>query len=512
MTEIKKRAKAPARNWKFTHSLSQEELSNITIHAPLSIKQEKFLNDEENTIVVWGGAAGAGKSQMTLLKILIGAMWDADYVAGVARESQKQMKLPGSLWSTGTKMFTPMGISSNKVELQWNFPNGGAEVKCHHLSDNQDDWQGSQMTVAIVDEAQLCREDDVWYLISRLRSRSKQKSQLMLTCNPLNTSFLCDWLVRGGYVGEDGLPVKDMDGKTTYMIQIGGRFEWFKDKQSLIETYGQTTANFALKFVYYSANVYDNPYIRKFQPEYINNLENLKDTERRRLLLGDWFAKMEGQGFITESQFNKCSLSQIPLHTPSMRAWDIAGTAPHPANKDPDWTRGVLGTYDKESGCFYIKGMKSLRENSAAVQNLIETTAFQDGKAVYVSIPIDSGAAGRTVADQKKARLLQLGVKVVLEPTRASKLVRAEGFLMAVQTGKVFVADGVFSKEDFREIEAFDGDKCAGLHDDIIDALASCYNNLVSGNLIPTIRISRNSDTNKNHMGLGGSTLLSQIN
>lgn len=501
-----RRAKAPARNWNYTHPISQKEFQSIPIHSPLSIKQEKFLNDDQNDIVVWGGAAGSGKSYVTLLKILIGAMWDADYVAGVARESQKQMKMAGSLWTTGTKLLTPLGISSNKVELQWTFPNG-SEVRCHHLSDNQDDWQGSQLTVACVDEAQQCSEDDVWYLTSRLRSRSRQKTQLMLTCNPMNTSFLCEWLVQAGYVGEDGLPIKEMDGKTTFMVQIAGRFEWFKDKASLIAKYGQTTADFALKFVYYSANVYDNPYLRKFQPEYVNKLENLKETERRRLLLGDWFAKEEGVGYVKEEMFKKCSLSDVPLGLPTMRAWDIAGTAPHPANKDPDWTRGVLASYDKESGHFYIRNMKSLRDNNAAVQALIETTASNDGRGTYVSIPIDSGAAGKTVADQKKARLLHLGVKVVLEPTRQSKLTRAEAFLMAVQEGKVFVVDSVFSKEDFREIEAFDGDKSDGFHDDIIDACASAYNNLVSGNLIPTIRIGGAGGPHYKTR-LGGTTLL----
>lgn len=207
------------REWNYSFHISQEELKRIPIYCPISIKQEKYLNDETNDIVVWGGSAGAGKTQISLLKVMKDAFFDIDYTAGIARKSQRQMKQAGSLWSEGVKMFTPHGVSSNRVEMQWSFPIG-SEVRCHHLDNNPDDWQGSQLTKIIVDEAQQCEEDDVWYLTSRLRSRSKVKNQLLLTCNPLNTSFLRHWLMESGYVGEDGLPIKEMDGVTTYM-QIG---------------------------------------------------------------------------------------------------------------------------------------------------------------------------------------------------------------------------------------------------------------------------------------------------
>lgn len=492
------------KEFEYTHKLTQEQLSSVPIYSPLSIKQEKYLNDRHNDIVVWGGAASAGKTQLTLLKVMNGAFYDPEFTAGIARRSQRQMKQAGSLYSTGTRMFSKHGVSCNKVEMSWIFPSG-AEVKCHHLDGNQDDWQGSQLTLACVDEAQQCNEEDVWYLTSRLRSKSKQKSQLMLTCNPLNTSFLCDWLMKAGYVGEDGLPVADMDGITTYMIQQAGRFEWYKTKKEIEERYGRDMAKYALSFVYYSANVYDNPYIRRYAPEYISKLENLKETERRRLLLGDWLARVEGAGFIKKEMFNTCQQVDIPLKNAKVRAWDIAGTKPNPTNPNPDFTRGVLGTYDKDTGYFYIMGMESLRDSHAIVQSTIETTAEKDGKEVYVSIPVDPGAAGKSTAEQKKARLTSMGIKTVLEPTRQSKLVRAEPFLIAVQEGKVFVLEGVFSSDDYRELEAFDGGKCSGMKDDIIDACASCYNNLVSGNLIPTIKIGH---LNNQKMKLGGRTLL----
>lgn len=488
----------------YTFHITQEELQDIEILCPLSIKQETYLNDNTNDIVVWGGAASAGKTQLSLIRLMLAGMWDKNYVAGVARSSQKQMKMAGSLWSTGIKLFAPYGVTSNKIESSWSFPSG-AEVKCHHLFNNQDDWHGSQMTECLVDEAQQCQEEDVWFLTSRLRSKSKQKHQLRLTCNPLNTSFLCNWLVTAGYVGEDGYAIKEMDGVTTYMLQVAGEFRWWKTFDEMVAEVGKEQAAMHLKFVYYSANVYDNPYVRKHLPQYVHKLENLKAVDRARYLLGNWFVKSDGDGYIGRDWFKEVSLRDIPLGLPTVRCYDLASTKPHDNNKDPDWTRGIKATYEKESGYFYILDMVSLRDGPAMVQALIENTGKEDGREVYISIPVDAGASGRVVADQKKARLTALGHRVVLDSTRKGKLARAENFLIALEEGKVFVAPGVFKKEHYAEMEAFDGKNCSGHHDDIVDSLASCYNMLTSNSLIPTIRVNRNTPQYKN---LGGRTLL----
>ena len=488
----------------YTWHHTQEDLSKVKIFCPLSIKQEKYLNDNENDIIVWGGAASAGKTQLSLLRLLLCAMWDEHYVAAVARRSQKMMKNAGSLWSTGCKEFAPYGVTSNKIELAWTFPLGN-EVKCHHLDNNQDDWQGTQCTEMLVDESQQCLEDDVWYLTGRLRSQSKRKHQLRMTCNPLNTSFLCKWLVKAGYIQDDGLPDPEMDGVTTYMLQVGGNFEWYKTKAEIVELYGKELAASALSFCYYSANVYDNPYIRKFQPTYIHKLENLKAVERSRLLLGNWFATLETEGYIKRDFFQQATWSDIPLDLPTIRCYDLASTKPSPANKDPDWTRGVKCSYDKTTGNFYILNMVSLRDRPAMVQNLIDMTAMNDGRKVFIGIPVDAGGSGKIVADDKRARLLGKGYKVVLNKTTKSKLIRAEPFLVALQSGKVFVAPGVFEDVHYDELENFDGAKCNGFHEDILDAIADCFSVLTTNMLIPTIRLGTDASRIS---ALGGSTLL----
>lgn len=109
------------------------------------------------------------------------------------------------------------------------------------------------------------------------------------------------------------------------------------------------------------------------------------------------------------------------------------------------------------------------------------------------------------VAEQKKGRLSVLGHKVILDKTRKGKLARAEPFLIALQEGKVYVVRGVFTKGNMNELESFDGNKNSGQHDDIIDAVASCYNSLIGSSLIPTIKMSHKQTQYRN---LGGRTLL----
>lgn len=495
--------KRKVREYTFNHTQAELE-SKIVIHAPLSIKQETYLNDQTNDVIVWGGAASAGKTQLSLLQLMLSGMYDPHYVGGIARQSIKQMKMAGSLWSTGCKLFAPYGVTSNKIENTWAFPSG-AEVKCHYLDNNTDDWHGSQMTQCLVDEAQQCKEDDVWFLTSRLRSQSKLKHQLRLTCNPLATSFLADWLTKAGYIGEDGFPIAEMDGVTTFMIQNEGEFEWYKTKQELIEAVGADTAEYAQKFVFYSANVYDNPYVRKHLPQYVHKLENQNAVNRARYLLGNWLVKAENDGYFEREWLREISLSDVPLGLVQLRAWDLASTKPHAGNKNPDWTRGVKCAYNKENGHLYILDMVSMRDTPAMVQALIESTASEDGKDCYVCIPVDAGQAGVVVADQKKARLSALGFKVVLDKTRKGKLARAEPLLIACQELKVFVVKGVFNKVHYNELESFDGGKCAGQHDDIMDTLATAYNKLKGNTLLPTIKMNRN---NMQFRRLGGSTLL----
>lgn len=479
-------------------------MQDIQFYAPLSKKQEVFLNDQENDIIVFGGQAGSGKSQVSILRMLVGVMSDSNYAACICRQSKVQLKGAGAIFPTATKVFEDAAdASTNKVELAWNFPNG-PELKALHLDGNQNDYQGMQVTEFYVDEATQCKEADVVYLMSRLRSRSQRQHQLVLATNPLYDSFIRIWLEKAGYLDEEGFCKKEMDGVTTYMARIEGEWVFTQTWEEMDAMYGTETADDAYRFVFYSAGVDDNPYIRRYQPEYIRKLDNLPALEKAMLRLGCWHAKAEASGWFKKEWVKIIDQSQVPLHLKKVRAWDLAATLPDKeVNKNPDWTRGVLGAYDRETATFYVLDMVSLRDRPAIVQALIERTAAQDGKNTYISLPLDPGAGAKEALANKQARLGKLGHKVLVSKTRGSKMERAEGFLIAAQNMQVCIVKADWNKVFLEEWEGFDGKSSKTKKDDIVDATSDCYRQTSSNSLIPSVVFNRERANT-----MGGATLI----
>ena len=176
------------------YNLTQETLSEIPVFAPLSRKQEIYLNDKENDIIIWGGAASSGKSYLSALDMLVNGMEDKHYRAGVIRRMKEQLKGAGSLYDEMSNMYATFGVKPKGQAMEFAF-DSGAFIKMSHSDRIHDkhNFQGWQVTTWLVDEAQQLNEENVVYLLSRLRSKSKQHHQLKLTCNPSYASFLRIW-------------------------------------------------------------------------------------------------------------------------------------------------------------------------------------------------------------------------------------------------------------------------------------------------------------------------------
>lgn len=484
--------------------IDEDTVDQLQFYAPLSKKQEIFCNDYENDIIVYGGQVGSGKTQVSILRMLIGVMSDPNYAACITRQSKVQLKGSGAIFPTATKVFESAGkASTNKLELAWSFPDG-QEIKALHLWDNQNDYQGQQNTAYYCDEATQCKEEDVVYLLSRLRSKAKMAHQLVLATNPLYDSFIRVWLEKAGYLDKEGFCKPEMDSVPVYMARVNGDWEFRQTWEQLEEEFGEDTANDAYRFVFYSAGVDDNPYIRRYLPDYIRKLDNLPDLERRMLRHGCWYAKPEASGWFKESWVKIIEPTQVPLGLRQIRCYDIAATLPDKqVNKNPDWTRGVKAAFDKETGIFYVLDMVSERNRPAVIQKLIEDTAQQDGKNTLVGLPKDPGAGAIEALANKQARLGKLGFKTIISKTRKSKFERAEGFLIAAQNGNVVLVKGDWNKTFIDEWQGYDGTSSKNKKDDIVDATADCYNHLTSSMLVPSVTYNKNRAA-----GMRGSTLL----
>ena len=148
--------------------------------------------------------------------------------------------------------------------------------------------------------------------------------------------------------------------------------------------------------------------------------------------------------------------------------------------------------YDKETGMFYVLDMVSERNRPAVIQKLIEDTAQKDGKGVYIGLPKDPGAGAIEALANKIARLAKLGFKTLVSKTRKSKFERAEGFLIAAQNGNVVLVRGDWNKAFLDEWCGYDGTDSRNKKDDIVDATADCYNQLMNSMFIPTVTYNRN--------------------
>lgn len=476
---------------KSTYKYTQEDLESIKIVRPLSKKQELYLNDTENDIICWGGSAGSGKSEVSLIDLLISGYDDSAFRAMIIRKTKEVMKNAGSIYDSACDLFSQYGVKPRNT-LDFTFPSG-AFLKLGALEREQDkhSYQGTQCTRFLIDEAQQLPEGGVLYLNGRLRSKSKAKHQLKLTCNPEKSSYLCQWLIKGGYLNEEGLPKPEMDGKTTYMAEVAGEVVFKQSYEDFVEEYGEDFVKDLepQKFVFYSASVYDNPWILKNQPSYVSKLKNLPSVERKKLYEGCWFADVGGGSLFKQEWVTMVEAADVPKHLRRARSWDKGATKPNPNNPDPDASVGIKGCID-EDGNLWIEDVEYLKDRPAVVQQTIEKCGEQDGKDCLISIPQDVGAAGKESAHNSKARLQRLGFNVVICNASKGKAIRFEPVSILAQERKVFVVRAPWNKRFFDELETLDfNSRKRGVHDDQADALSDLLFVLTKKMLTTTIKI-----------------------
>lgn len=163
-----------------------------------------------------------------------------------------------------------------------------------------------------------------------------------------------------------------------------------------------------------------------------------------------------------------------PAGGETVRVWDLAGTAPHKGNEDPDYTAGVRMT--KAEGFWYIEDVVRDRKNPGDVEKLIKNTASQDGRDVRIAIPRDPAAGGKAWAQRIVGLLAGYDAHIRPELTQGSKEARATPLSAQVHAGNVRVVAGDWNKAFLDEIGHFP----MGGHDDQVDAAAGAFNELLN--------------------------------
>jgi predicted phage terminase large subunit-like protein len=444
---------------------------NETIIGPQDGPQTSFLRSPAD-IVIFGGAAGGGKSYGLLLDPL--RHWHNSLFGGVIfRRNSNQVRNEGGLWDESAKLYGPLGATPREYLLEWTFPSGG-RVKFAHLENDTTvyDWQGSQLPFIGYDELTHFTEKQFIYMLSRNRSTSGISGYVRATCNADKSSWVRKWI--DWYIGTDGFPTKERAGILRWFIRQGDEIVWADSKKELVKQYGPD--ELPKSFTFIPSRITDNKILMEKDPAYIANLKALSRVERMRLLEGNWDIMPSAGNYFRREWFEVINV--LPQGWRKVcRYWDRAATKPNETNKDPDWTRGLL-LYKYQNGLHVVADLKSLRDTPLAVERLVKNTALQDGHGISQIGEQDPGSAG--VADAGNfARMLQ-GFNVRLRKVTQDKETRAKPVSAQSEAGNIKVLRAPWNEEFFNELENFP----EGSHDDIVDTLSGAFNELVGGSSI----------------------------
>ena len=458
----------------------------VKVIKPQQGPQEQFMASPAD-IVVFGGAAGGGKSYALLMDPLRHKN-NPKFGAVIFRNEYKQIFNQGGLWDTSDELYGQIKGAVGRMSVgKWTFKSG-AKVEFDYINRKEDlkKWQGSQITMIGFDELTHFTEYQFFYMLSRNRSTCGVKPYVRATCNPDADSWVATFI--SWWINPDtGYPIPERSGKIRWMIRIAEKINWFDTREEAVayarqckvkESEAETMPK-SVTFIL--STLEDNKILMENDPGYLANLLAMTEVEMERLLRGNWKIKAAAGRFFKRTQIRL--LDKIPDDVVYWcRAWDIAATS-EDEDGDADYTAGVL-IGKRRCDRYVVADVINLQLDAGDIATLLLNTSKIDrnkyGYAYTVRIPQDPAAAGKIVA--KTYVKMLAGFNVRCEPVSGSKELRANPFATQWQHGNVDVVIGEWNDAYFNQLESFPESK----HDDMVDASSDsfdeCANNTFSLN------------------------------
>lgn len=431
-------------------------------------------------IVIYGGAAGGGKTYALLLEAL--RHKDVKGFGGVIfRKNFTQITAEGGLWDASTKIFSqvPDAHSRKTPKLHWRF-DSGAKLHFAHIDREEDlqAWQGTEIAYLGFDELTHFTKHQFLYMLSRNRSTCGVKPYVRATCNPDSDSWVADFI--SWWIDQDtGYPIRERSGVVRYMCVLNDVIHWGDSPEELEKNYNIPPTD-CKSVTFIASRLEDNKILMNSDPSYLSNLKAMTEVDMERLLYGNWKIKAQAGRYFKRTQIPSDGyLDKLPDDVLFWcRAWDIAATD-EDEDGDPAYTAGVL-IGKRKNGRFVVTDVVNQRIKAGDVENLILMTALSDrkkyGMNYRIRIPQDPGAAGKIVAKQYLNHLAGFDVKAT--PVSGSKELRASPFAAQWQNGFVDVLIAEWNEEYFSQLESFPDSKFK----DMVDASADAFNELADDN------------------------------
>lgn len=397
-------------------------------------KQRAFLLMNDTKEILYGGAAGGGKSVAQLM----GALQFVDipgYSAILFRKTYADLSLPNALIDLSKQWLMPF-VESREVkwsekEKQYTFPSG-ATLNFGYLESDNDcyRYQGAEFQYIGMDECTHISPSNYRYMFSRLRKKKSMEVPLRFrsTANP------------GGMYGEYYYQRFFVEGKENGRIFI-------------------------------PAGLSDNPFLDA--EAYKEALNELDPIERERLLNGNWEIKAAGD-LLDRQWFQIVPNHEIPAAASHVRFWDLAGTDPAKRKgknkREPDWSVGFkLANYQ---GMYWIEDIVRVQKKPHELEEIIKATAELDGYSCAIRMEQEPGSSGIITIDHYSRNVLS-GYNFVGVSSTGSKVERARSASAAAQAGRVFISDRCRNLMAFMdEADLFP----YGAHDDTIDGFSGAFN------------------------------------
>ena len=426
-------------------------------------------------IVIYGGAAGGGKTYALLLEMLRHKDIK-NFGAVIFRKNFTQITAEGGLWDSSVKLYTqvPDAEQRKSPKLHWKFK--GGKLTFAHLDREEDlqAWQGTEIAYLGFDELTHFSRHQFLYMLSRNRSTCGVKPYVRATCNPDSDSWVADFV--SWWINQDtGYPIRERSGVVRYMCVINDVIYWGDTPEDLASNHGINPEE-CKSVTFIASKLEDNKILMKSDPSYLSNLKAMTEVDMERLLYGNWKIKAQAGRYFKRTQIPIDGYyEKIPDDVVYWcRAWDLAATD-EDENGDADYTAGVLIGIRKNNR-YIVADVINKQVKAGDVEKLIRMTAISDRKkygfSYRVRIPQDPGGAGKIVAKQYLNGLSGFDVKA--EPVSGSKELRATPFAAQWQNGFVDVLIAEWNEMYFSQLESFPESK----HDDMVDSSSDAFNEL----------------------------------
>lgn len=215
----------------------------------------EFLKHCDTLEIMYGGAAGGGKSDA----LLMGALQFVEvpgYSAILFRKTYADLALPGALMDRAAELLSGTAAKWNGQEHIWTFPSSA--TLCFGYLDKENDryrYQSSEFQYIGFDELTQFKERDYLYLFSRMRRKTDDQIPLRMRDGTNPGGIGHSWVKRRFLSGWDAVGRPPLYSTVQNRLFVGATLE-------------------------------DNPYLDI--AEYEKSLAELDSQTRKQLRRGDW--------------------------------------------------------------------------------------------------------------------------------------------------------------------------------------------------------------------------------